>query len=133
MLEVLGFTEWLNEPHDDLEEDDSGGFLEELGLRPDAPQEAVVAFNEYKKNKARRNKEKAIRIKETILEIKDRCYKVFTEYLDKSDDSKGKAIEDIGLVKDAPQEAIKAYKEYQMAEKVAKERREKYKKMGVEI
>ena len=42
---------------------------------------------------------------------------IFYDYLDKSNDSwKGKATSEIGLVENAPKEAIEAYKEYQKRE-----------------
>jgi len=51
MEEMPLFYEWLNDYPDDLGEDEDTSW-EELGLKPDAPQEAVDAFNEYLKEEA---------------------------------------------------------------------------------
>jgi len=48
VAEVPLFYDWLNDYPDDLGEDEDMSW-EELGLKPDAPQEAKDAFNEYLK------------------------------------------------------------------------------------
>jgi len=51
MSEIPVFYEWLNEYPDDLGEDKDMSW-EELGLKPDAPQSAKDAFNEYLQEEA---------------------------------------------------------------------------------
>jgi len=72
---------------------------------------------------AKITKENTTQLQKCLLKAKDRCLKCFVDYLDKSDGSRnGKAIADIGLAKDAPENAVKAYKECQEIMKAAKER-----------
>jgi len=125
MREIPVFYDWLNDVTDEVDEKavrlniDS---WEAAGLRDGAPQSAIDAFNEYKEMMASERKERAEQLQECLSKAANRCLKCFTDYLDKPDGSrKEKAIADIGLVKDAPQKAIKAYKEYQEIMKAAKE------------
>jgi len=126
LLPAPEYYEWLEEPPDYLLEDDMDEELEAWkktsGLKPGAPQSAIDAFNADKKMMARVEKERAEQLQECLSKAADRCLKCFVDYLDKPDDSrKEKAIADIGLVKNAPRDAVKAYKEYQEIMKAAKE------------
>jgi len=61
-------------------------------------------------------------LQECLSKAADRCLKLFVDYLDKPDGSrKERTMAHIGLVKDAPENAVKAYKEYHEIIKAAKE------------
>ena len=51
------FYDWLNPEPDDIGEDDDGTPWEELGLRDDAPPEAVAAYQKYIEDMARADEE----------------------------------------------------------------------------
>jgi hypothetical protein len=125
LADASGFYDWLNEVTDEVDEKAERLNIDKwevAGLRDGAPQSAIDAFNEYKEMMARVRKENAEELQKCLSKATDRCLKCFVDYLDKSDGShKKKAMSDIGLVKEAPQNAVKAYKEYQEIMKAAKE------------